>query len=942
MNNIKFEKSKIAKIVNLAIKGLAISVLSLPLAQMSFAEEASSGKESTKSEIEKIEVRGIRGSVKESLNIKRFDSNFVDAISAEDVGKLPDRNVAEALQRIPGVAIQRDRGEGDFVSIRGLSPDFVRGSVNGRTLVSGTESFDSTINGGAASTTGRATNFDVLPSEIINTLEVLKTASAEHVEGGIGGVVNIKTARPLQLGNKTAGTVRGQYSDFSEETKPSGSFLHSWVNEDESFGAMASISLSKRAIREDLGNSFGYANSTVFGGSFNTTLDTNGDGTGDTDPDKTFAPFSANPEIFTEERDRQTFNGSLQWRLENTDIVIDALYSKREIDSNQYGAIYSLLPNSQAGVEFCNVAPNADGSYTCPEAVIQNDTIVSFPVTSNIESFTDQRHGEDESLNLGFNVEHIMDEWTFIADLSYAKADGEMDFGRSVFSYVNDVQNSANVIRTISGTASTLNDVVSFTPDATDAQLQNPANYAIQQTELRVRNNTDEEKAAQFDAIYDTSADGITEIKMGVRWRSREKSFVEHVGNNGGRTNPVLASDIANSSVLPPTDFLNGDISGLTPSNLLFPNHSSILAERGSDIEMTENTLGTFSAKEDTLAAYVQLVIDSEVGDMRLSGNAGVRVVNTKTDVVGKSQVITLEQQGSIMVPVLSGPIVSFPFDNNYTNFLPSLNLKLDVSEDVVSRFSYGKTLTRPEFSQLAPSLNIVNATQRIANFGNPNLKPYLADNLDLGIEWYFEESSALTATLYYKEIADYIVSTSNTNVDIAGVTFNSVSQPDNQGKATISGLEIGYTHALTFLPEPLDGLGVTINLTTVNADLELNSGKEISFPGISDLSLNSAIYYDKGPIQARLAYSWRDEFLLVPQDVFVNSEIWTDSYGQFDFSFNYQITENLNAFVEVINLTDEQEKLFTTSELSSGAGVRPLSLGQVGRKLGMGISFNF
>ncbi|MCP3675477.1 MAG: TonB-dependent receptor [Gammaproteobacteria bacterium] len=930
MKHNDFKKSKVANIENLAIKGLAVSVLSLPLAQMSFAEEASSEKESRRNEIQTIVVRGIRGSVKESLNIKRFDSNFVDAISAEDVGKLPDRNVAEALQRIPGVAIQRDRGEGDFVSIRGLSPDFVRGSVNGRTLVSGTESFDSTLDGGAASTTGRATNFDVLPSEIINTLEVFKTASAEHVEGGIGGSVNIKTARPLELGNKTAGSIRGQYSDFSEETKPSGSLLHSWVNDDETFGAVVSVSLSQRAIREDLGNSFGYANWQ--------SLDTDGDGLGDTGSE-TLGAFSANPEIFTEERDRQTFNASLQWRLDSTDIVFDTLYSKRDIDSSQYGAIYSLYAFSHAGVEMCSVSGNADGSITCPEAVIQDGTLTSFPTIANIETFTDVRHGEDESLNLGLNIEHEVGNWIFTGDIAYAKADGVLNVGRSVLSFVDGVQDATNIVRTVEGTASTSNDVVNFTPTADDAQLQNPDNYAIQQIELKNRFNSDEESSLKFDAAYDTGADGITEVKVGVRWRSREKDFNDFTGTDSGRLNPVL---LGNAYQAAPSNFLNSTMPGLTPSDLLFPDHNANLANRGQNIVMTENTLGSFNAQEDTLAAYLQLEINSELGDMPLSGNAGVRIVNTNTDVVGQSQTLTLEQQGAINVPVLSGPVEEFPFDNSYTNFLPSLNLKLDVSEDVVSRFSYSQTITRPEFTDLAPSLNIVNATNFIAAFGNPNLKPYTADNLDLGIEWYFEESSALTASLYYKEIADYIVATNNTDVEISGVTFKSVSQPDNQGKATISGLEIGYTQAFTFLPEPLDGLGLTFNLTTVNADLELNSGKEISFPGISDLSMNSAIYYDNGPIQARLAYSWRDEFLLVPVDVFGASEIWSDSYGQFDLSFKYEIAENLNVFVEVINLTDEQEKVFTTSDLTSGNGKRPLSLGQVGRKLGLGISFNF
>ncbi len=892
-------------------------------------------------QLEEIVVVGIKASVKQALEIKRENTNFVDAISSEDVGKLPDRNIAEALQRIPGVTIQRERGEGDFVSIRGLGPDFVRGTVNGRTLVSGTESFNSTLNGGAVNTTGRATNFDVLPSEVISTLEVYKSASAEQVEGGIGGVVNIKTARPLDIDNTVAGTLRGQYGEFSEETVPAFSGLYSWSNDDD-FGILGSISYSERNIREDLGNSFGFANGTIFGGAFNTTIDNNGDGLGDTDPDLIFAPFSANPEIFLEERERLTLNTTLQWKLgENTEVIADVLWSNREVNSTQYGAIYSLAPGSQVGVQFCNVSANADGSFTCPDAVISENTLVSYPLISNIESFTDVRTGEDESINLGLNIIHNVGDWVLSGDLSYADAEGDIAFGRSVISFADGVTGTSTNPRTISGTASTLGGAVSFTPATVDPLLTIPDNYVIQQNELRNRRNTDEELALKFDAAYHTEGSAISALKLGLHWRSREKQFVEFTGNNGGRNNPVVASTISDSTLRAPGGFLDGSFRGLTPSDILFPNHAAVLAARGSDIVLAENTLGGFRAEEDTLAGYIQLDIDSNLGDMALTGNAGVRIVQTDVNVVGQSQQLTLEAQGSINVPVLSGPVQDFPFDSSYTNFLPSLNLKLDINDELLARFSYSKTLTRPEFELLAPSLNIVNATQSIASFGNPNLEPYLADNVDLSLEWYFGDASALTASLFYKEIDDFIVSASNANVTIAGVTFNSVSQPDNQGGADISGLEIGYTQAFTSLPEPFDGLGVIVNVTSVDGNLELNSGQEVAFPGISDLSINSAVYYDKGRVQARLAYSWRDEFLFDPSDVFVNSQLWADDYGQWDFSFNYEFSDNFTGFFEAINLTDEQEEQFATSE-TSPARNRPLSLGQVGRRLNLGVSFKF
>lgn len=898
--------------------------------------------------IEEIQVRGIRKSQSEALGIKKENTNFVDAISAEDVGKLPDRNIAEALQRVPGIAIQRERGEGDFVSIRGLGPDFVKGTINGRSYTSGTESFDSTLNGASAKTTGRATNFDVLPSEIIDTLEVYKSASAEQVEGGIGGVVNIKTARPMTLGNAYGGTIRGQYGDFSKDTDPSGAAYFSWSN-DDNFGILGSVSYSERNIREDLANSFGYANSTVFGGVFNSVVDSDGDGLGDVDPDATFAPFSANPEIFIEERERFTLNSTLQWLLsEDTEVLADVLWTKREVSTDQFGAIYSLLPNSQAGVGFCNTAPNADGSYTCPSAVIENDTLVSFPVTSNIEDFTDVRESDDESLNLGFSIEHHIGAWNLSGDVSYADATGGLGWGRSVMSLANGVAppaaeggNPTTIIRTITGTGSTRGGV-GFTPDAADPEIANPANYVIQQNELRDRDNSDEELALRFDIAYEQDGAAISAIKAGAHWRSREKSFTEFMGNNGGRNNPVLATSISDSTMTVPGSFLDGGLGGLTPSDMLFPNHAAVLGARGQNITLVENTLASFVAEEDTIAAYLQVDFNGGVAAMEFSGNAGVRYVRTETDVVGQSQNLTLEQQGTIRLPVLSGPVEDFPFAESYDNVLPSLNFRLDITDELLARFSYSKTLTRPEFTLLAPSLGIVNATQRIASFGNPGLEPYLADNLDFSLEWYFSEASAVTAAVFYKEVDDFIVSSTNLNVNIAGVDFNSVSQPDNQGEAEILGFEAGYTHALSFLPAPFDGLGLIFNLTAVDSELKLNSGREVPFLGVSDLSINSAIYYDKGPVQMRLAYSWRDEFLFDPDDVFVNSELSYDDYGQMDFSASYEINNNFTAFVDVINLTDEQEKQYANSALSEAGSTRPLSIGQVGRRIGFGLRASF
>ena len=215
-------------------------------------------QESAEVVVEEVVVRGIRKSVQESLNVKRENTNFVDAISAEDVGKLPDSNIAEALQRVAGVSIQRNRGEGDFVSIRGLGPEFVRSTINGYTLLSATESREATRNGGVKNSSGRKTNFDLLPAVMIGSLEVVKSPSAEHVEGGMGGVVDVHSHRPIELGRQIVGSAKGGYRLFNEDVEPSVSGLFSWVNEDETFGWLGSVSYSERYIREDNIDGYGW------------------------------------------------------------------------------------------------------------------------------------------------------------------------------------------------------------------------------------------------------------------------------------------------------------------------------------------------------------------------------------------------------------------------------------------------------------------------------------------------------------------------------------------------------------------------------------------------------------------------------------------------------------------------------------------------------------
>ena len=869
--------------------------------------------------IEEVIVKGIRKSVQEALAVKQESTNFVDALSAEDVGKLPDANIAEALQRITGVAIQRDRGEGDFVSIRGLGPDFVRGTTNGRTIVSGTEAFDSTLSGGAASRTGRATNFDILPSEIINTLEVVKSPSAEHAEGGIGGIVNVKTLRPLDAGKAVSGSVQGTYRDFNDDVDPRASALYSWVNERETIGLIGSIAWSERNIREDFDRSFGWL---AWG-----TYDTDLDGVVDRE-EPTFLPLANNVDSYEEERERLTFNGTLQVAPnEDTEVTVDVLYTERDLKHSQTSAILVSLPIAD------NLNP--DDSWQVPAADFDGNTLPVIRSSLGNEMVTDQQDNRDELFTLGLNLNRQLGVWNLNFDASYAKAEGELAFDRVVI--VNNAAAGGENLFDYSVDSS------GFTvTDNGTADISDPANYFVRNGRVTRTGNDDEEYAFQFDVTREIDSNFLSAVKSGVRYRNREKSLerYDYDGTLGGTPFTETGGSFHHGA----GNLLDGDWGNIDYSDFIFADTRATLdfvAGQG-DIDITPrfDPLGTFKIEEETIAAYVQVDLEGEFGGVGYSGNAGFRVVQTKQDISGFSRPFTIipgiDEPGRLEFTSPDNQPVSF--DEDYVTVLPSLNLRFELMDDLFLRLAASRSLTRPTFNDLSPQVRINpsatidlnnDGTAATAVLGNTGLQPYESTNFDIGVEWYFADASAIYGGMFYKEIDEYIAVVTNLDVEFQGVVFDSVSQPDNQGEADVLGVELGYQHAFA------SGLGYILNATFTDNSAEFNEGGDIAFPGVSDLSYNLVGYYDQGPWQARVAYSFRSDYLLIPSDVFTN-EVHTEGYGQLDASVSYDITDNITAFVSGVNLTASNPEL--TTEIDGVAGSRFLSEAHVGTRISFGV----
>lgn len=913
------------------------------------------------SELEEIVVVGIRGSLERSLDIKRESTGFVDAISSEDVGKLPDNNVAEALQRVPGVAIQRNRGEGDFVSIRGLGPDFVRGTVNGRTLLSATEFVDPNINGGINTSTGRAANFDTLPSEIINTLEVIKSPSAKHVEGGIGGVVNLKTARPLSLGNKYSVSVDGTYRDFSEETDPTFSGLANWTNDDNTFGFLLSAQYSERSIREDFSRTFGYFPSATVG----TTgpFDIDNDGTGDGVTSIPF-PLSNNAESYEESRERTTLAAAAQWLTsDDSEWTLDVIYSERDVASTSSNLIYLPIPFPS---DLAGQTVNPDGSIQVGD-LVTGGAFTTIPSTLRPELTTDLQEYTDEVLSVGLNFAKQVGNWVLSVDLNYSQAEGDNNFDR----VRHDGDNGTFVFSTdISPAGFSITQTNAGGGPATD--LSNPANFVVSVFDDRVATNEDDEIALQFDATRDIGG-FVSSIDTGVRVRQRTKNATRAANGNGiGVVAAGITADQA-GFVRGNDNFLDGSYSATFGyENLPFPDNASqraaladYMAANGLSTSIAPDPFGTFEVEETTYAGYAQMNFDGQVGGVPYVGDFGARLVLTQQDISAFDAEARIQDNGgmdgTIFDSLTVGSPTAFNSSETYANVLPALNFRFELDNNLFLRVAASKSLTRPTFTSLAPGLSInanCSCDNNNDNFsvaataGNPGLAPYESTNFDLGIEWYFGDSSAAYAGLFHKELDDYIAVVTNNNVSTLGsapiraigieqdgtsnsIALDQVSQPDNQGTAQVSGVELGYLHTFD------SGFGYNLNVTLTENSAEFqDSGSPIDFPGVSDTSYNITGFYENNALQARLSYSYRSDYLLVPDGVGgLGSQIFADEFAQLDASISYAIGDNYTVVLSALNLTDEEQELF---ERIPGAGDRFESLSHVGTRFALGVRATF
>jgi iron complex outermembrane receptor protein len=852
-----------------------------------------------------IVVTGIRGSLREAIDAKRDLSVIADVVTAEDVGKFPDKNVAEALQRVPGIVVNREFGEGERVSLRGTAPNLTKTLLNGHSVATA----DWFILDQVAST--RSFNYLTLPAEIIGRLEVYKSPQADVEEGGVGGTINVITRNPLDLDPLTlSASVQGVYSDLSGKFDPQLSGLVSWKNEAETFGVLVGAIYQKRRTRRDGLEIFGYRSFPVGGGQ------------------SALVPTLIGSTMFEQDRERYGANIGIQFRpSDELEVNITGLYSRFNADN--FNQNYIAWGEQALG-----------GGGTISNAVVQDGVAVAGNVAS--------RAGGTQ----GFGVVYDAIDRAAVAktvsadfDLTWRPADSLSVHFKAGWTKANGDTSNENFIE-FAGPGAFSYDLRSGRPEVSFSNPNplNPAGIRPDFARMQSVTNDDEEKYFYLDVEKQVEWGPMTALKFGVKYTDHDR-VAERFATNGGVFTPGLrcggvpctSADFATGSGMP-GDFLDNIAAPGTLNDYWRVDPAKLRQIYGSQTAPgTDRFLvpgNTYSINEKAWGGYGL----AKFGGDGWRGNVGVRVVETKQTsdgfIIGGAN------------PQFTNPFGGFTpsrAKRSYTDILPSANLSVDLSDQVILRFAAGKTVTRPDFVDITPGVDL-NGTLLTGRGGDPNLDPYRANQYDLSIEWYPDRETIVALAAFYKDIQSYIVNTTSTEIlpsvfvpgsQPAGCVAAGGANPNlfncpyqiNRRSNGDGGRNQGFEFQVS---RPIwGGFGAVVNYTY--SDAKANNGDPI--PGNSKHSLNLTGYYENDLISARLSYNYRSKFFI---DIDRAAPLNQAALSSLDASVSVNITDNIALTADAINLTNEKIEQY------SGTRDRPRAIYDNGRQFYVGARLKF
>ena len=832
------------------------------------------------SQVEEVIVSGFRSSLSKALGVKRDSIGAVDAILAEDIAAFPDQNLAEAIQRLPGVTIDRVGGEGRQITVRGLNADFTRVRING---------VDAIATGGG--NRSRGFDFNVFASELFNSITVRKTQSADTPEGSLGATVDLQTGRPFDYkGFKAAASAEGSLNSITDRILPRAAGLLSWANEDQTFGVLASVAYSKRQPVAE-----GFNTTRWAGGDYDPARRSSDDFASCSacatpgqleQVQRAFYPRIPRYTASKIDSERLGVTFSTQWQpSDRTRFDLDVLYS----DLDQF----TESPNLEA-ISFSRPNAAGVGSTIVRDYAINDRNTFTYGVFDNVdvrsENGAQRDHTKFTQVTLA-GKHDVTDRLRVKGKIGVANSAYSMPEQISFQLDRSDVDGYA-----YDGRANDRTPVINYGFDVT-----NPALFTL--TEMRSRESTalNIVRTATGDVEYDvdehlTLRAGLNAQQYVVKYRDKSRN---QTLTGGGQIVGVGAFSkvvrFGRDFPFPGGDrsYVVADIDkAVAYTNLLsYP----LIVQSGD----------TRDVAEDDISGFGQAVVNATVlGGMPLRADFGARFAKTK--VVSKGFVNT----------------TYITAKNDYTDMLPSMNLSLEPTDGVLLRLGVAKVMARPTLGSLTPG-GTVSATTRTVNFGNPELEPFRATNYDLAAEWYFAPEALISVAFFYKKIDSFIASRTTQAVysslnlpasllTSAGVSVNDifdVTNPYNGTGGTLKGVELQYQQPFTFLPERFKGFGFIGNFTYV--DSSVNYGTEAApnynkLTGQSKTTSNATLYYERGKVSARVSAAKRSGFLTGYPGSNGNSEHGTHGSTFYDFSTSYKIRDNLTVTLEGINLSDE------------------------------------
>ncbi|MGL6161161.1 TonB-dependent receptor [Microbulbifer sp.] len=1039
-----FKKKKLSQV----IIALAASVS----AQQVLAQEAEKSEESESAYdaelLEEIVIQGVRINLENAQDIKRNADTFVDSISAADMGSLPDRSVLEAMQRMPGVAIERFAAseDPDHFGVEG-SGAIIRGMTATRSEFNGRDSF--------TANSGRGLSWQDVPPELMGGVDIYKNQSADMIEGGIGGTVSLRTRKPFDTAGQTF-AVSGDvsYGDMTEESTPTISALYSdrWMTDVGEFGVLLNAAHSElrgtsHGIQSD---AFLEYDAEGFAGAegFNTV----------------WVPNGSNMTMKNDDRTRKGYAAAFQWANTEETILATAQFMRSDARLSWTENAVKYQGDSYDGVRQVGELEGTRFSFG-GDGIFEKGILVTEPgwrgsyapgdgqFGSKFQA--DTRHKDTHTIvdDAAINLRLTPDEnWEYNFDLQYIAAEtAEDDLQLALGQWAAQVYDTT-------GDSPTLILQNPYRPYDTSENpnwFQDPDNYWWRSAMDHYERSEGESVAARSDVTYHFTEEPfglLRSVKSGVRWAEREQTVRNTGFSNWGTIGAEWKGDIVPLSdprvadqgyeFVDFSDFHRGDVLSVPGDGFLFPTEQLVKDVLAGRKELFNNapdndpwvpyyaredlvSKGLFQAPEvyDTTeinrAAYVRLDFGSDETTLRFNGNIGLRYVELEREALGSVQYpdfvglpypegapVDLSDQDAIdqwvTQPGVVGPdgrfetesdAVAYARDPNnwltptekafandaftleetgskYSTVLPSFNLKLGITDDLLARFAVSKAIALPDMSevknqavlgarQLAVTVvpedpnapppddddeedgNNFRQIESVApvywqgSGGNPSLWPMESVQYDVSLEWYFASVGSLTASLFYKDLSDTFIK-AGVPRNFANPVTGQVQTVDfettvNAGDGYMQGFELAYQQFYDMLPAPWDGLGVQLNYTYIDSGLKNSRLSGLGDPvtgdnlepeadryplpdisllplkGVSKNTFNIVGMYEKNGWSARLAYNWRDRYLLTTRDVISKYPLMNEAAGFLDGSVFYDVNDSVKVGMQFTNILDTQ-----------------------------------